>query len=502
MLPSFFFRSPFNTTLVVIIFSLLFCNLATTQNVNSKNDTGAYHRLIIESFIQVYNNDDKKELKRFIKKHFSKAYRGSFNLRVKSQVNYWKRVFKEFGAVELISIGKDTFNQRAIAWVRGKVSKNYFGILYTIRKGKYPIKRWGVLRGTLPSELKKQNNSSLNPEEIQQYLQELSHHDLFSGTVLIANQDSILLHQAYGFSNQAQRKYNQLNTKYLIASTTKMFTAVAIAQLVEKGKLSYDDPIAKYLPNYPKHIASKVTIKHLVTHTSGIELDHIKKYNQVAKKAKSLKALYQTHLKFLPQLKNYSNFLPSQDFNYTNEGFELAGLIIEKVSGQSYFEYIQNNILNQANMKQSGQFLLSQHKTQIAEGYHLKKARRQSNAAFLPYSSSPAGSYYATTLDLYYFLKALNHQQLLSKTMFDRITSPHVNSIDNAFFSTKYGLGFMIDQTKGIIKIGHSGNFYGTSTRCEWYPELNYYVIILSNYDQAANLVGNYLRDRMYFSKP
>ncbi len=456
----------------------------------------------LEAFVKIYNSGNKKALKRFIKQNFSKNYTGFLNSRVPIISNYWLNVHREFGFLELLPIEKDTIDTRTVSWAKGQKSQVYVGLIHRITDDDKPIRRLGVLRGAVPGHLKKREKAAeLNIDQIKKHLNKLSKADLFSGSVLIAQADKIILNESYGFANKASKLANKPDTKYLISSTSKMFTATAIAQLVEQGKLSYDDPISKFLPDYPKWIGEKVTIHHLLTHSSGIELDELKKYNKAEKKASSLNDLYKIHLENLPQLKNYDNYQVPNTFNYTNQGFNLAGLIIEKVSGQDFYTYIQENIFDRLEMNQSGDFVLSRDKDKIAMGYHSKNAtsHRKNIHTKLPHRSKPSGAFYSTTSDLFFFMKGLKDGKLIKKENFQTISSPKIDNIDSKFLTLKYGYGFMIDQTRGIHKIGHNGNFYGLSSRCEWFPESDYFVIVLSNYNNAANTVGNYIRDRICF---
>jgi CubicO group peptidase (beta-lactamase class C family) len=182
--------------------------------------------------------------------------------------------------------------------------------------------------------------------DLSKHLDELAAQDEFSGTVLIAKNGKLLFAHAYGYANHAFKVPNKLDTKFNLGSMGKMFTAVSILQLAQAGKLSLDDKLIKLVPDYPdKDIASKITIYQLLTHTSGLGDMFNEQYQDTPKDKFDT---IQAHLPLFtgkPLL-----FEPGTKWSYSNAGFIVLGLVIERVSGQSYYEYVREHVFKPAGM--------------------------------------------------------------------------------------------------------------------------------------------------------
>lgn len=477
-----------NTTAVVFVFFLIAGPLQT--NIQAQGTQYEW----VNQFVNSYNSNDPIRIKSLLLDKFHKAYHGT--------AKYWQGVYREFGQVELLSVGKDTINGRAVIWARSTQTENFVAFAYKLAKSPpLKINRMGVIRGMIPSGMtRKTPDLEKATNRISTYLEKLEGSDAFSGTVLVAQSDQVLLNQAINLSDKQTQTRIDPETRFLIASTTKMFTATAIAQLVEQGLLSYNDPISKYLPDYPAHIGNKVTIHHLLTHSSGIELDEIGGFNKAVTKVKSLEELYQAHLKYISKLKGYSSYELPEEFNYTNEGFDLAGYIVQKVSGEDFYDYLAKNVFKKAGMNNTGDFESDKDIPNLAKGYYSPKSgERKLNTRYLPARSRPAGSFYSTTPDLFRFVQSVQDGTLIKKETFERITSAKITSYVNPISSSKYGYGFSIDSMSGLDSWGHAGVAPGMNARCDVYTESGFTVIVLSNYDKAAAIVANYIRDTLHF---
>lgn len=182
----------------------------------------------------------------------------------------------------------------------------------------------------------------------------------FSGSVLVVREGSIIHNKGYGFSSHASQVANDEDTQYLIGSMTKQFTALAIMQLQERGLLNIDEYISKYLPDFPN--GSNITIKNLLTHSSGI-------YN-FTDEWKSIKYANLSSENVIEIFKNKPlKFTPGSKVRYSNSGYVLAGKIIEVVTGSSYSEYINENIFHPLGMKTSAYGLTYDSKHNTATGY-------------------------------------------------------------------------------------------------------------------------------------
>ena len=200
--------------------------------------------------------------------------------------------------------------------------------------------------------------------EVDTKLTQLTAEDKFSGTVLIAKDGKVLWQKAYGNADREARVANTLETRFRLGSMNKMFTSVAIAQLVQAGKLKYTDTLAQVLPDYPnQEVAKKITIDNLLTHTSGLGDFFGAEFDQKRESLHDLKD-------YVPLFAAKPlQFEPGKGWAYSNAGFLVLGLVVEKVSGQNYYDYVKQHIYDVAGMKSSGSFPIAQKVPNLAIGY-------------------------------------------------------------------------------------------------------------------------------------
>jgi D-alanyl-D-alanine carboxypeptidase len=190
---------------------------------------------------------------------------------------------------------------------------------------------------------------SQSQREIQGYLDSLAADNKLSGAILVAKDGVPIASKAFGEANKAKNAPIRLDTKFNLGSMNKMFTGVAIAQLAQAGRLDFNDPISKHLPDYPnKAVAEKVTIHQLLTHTSGIASYSIEAFKTQREKLTTIEAYFPLFVNETP------SFPPGEKFEYSNAGFLILGAIIEKVSGQDYYSYVRDHIYKPAGMANTG----------------------------------------------------------------------------------------------------------------------------------------------------
>jgi len=262
--------------------------------------------------------------------------------------------------------------------------------------------------------------------EVRSLVEQKSKAGEFSGTVLIARGEDVLWQGAYGFANQDAHIPNQADTRFDVGSIAKSFTRVAIAQLVEQGKLKLADKVGAYLPEYPNQtVREQVTIQQLLDMRSGIGDFFGEKLRQVPKdKIRTLR----DYLPFFagdPLL-----FAPGTDQRYSNGGYIVLGLIIERISGQSYYDYVQKNIFERAGMKNSEFGLRTGNDPMQAIGYTrrpgagldpLPGAECHPNLGILPVRGSSAGSAQSTAADLLIYVQALSKGKLVAPSTLEKV---------------------------------------------------------------------------------
>ena len=318
--------------------------------------------------------------------------------------------------------------------------------------------------------------------EAKKIVGKLSEKNLFSGTILIAKGNDILYQDARGEASKRFRVKNNLETKFNLGSMNKMFTSVAILQLVEKDSINLNDSINKYIDEtwLPPDITSKVTISHLLSHTSGLGNYFNEKFWN------SSRALYRNVDDFKPLVIGSSlAFEPGERFSYSNTGMLLLGAIIQKVTKQDYFEYIGNNIYKPAKMMNTDSYEMDQPVENLAIGYSRAENNFgwENNLYKHVIKGGPAGGGFSTVGDLHKFAKALVNEKLVSKESLDLLWSSHSNQA--------YGYGFSIKNGVSGKIVGHSGGFPGINSNLDIYLDNGYVVAVMSNYDQGASEMAN-----------
>jgi len=303
--------------------------------------------------------------------------------------------------------------------------------------------------------------------------------DLFSGTVLVAHNGKVLFEHAYGLANREKKTPNTLDTQFRIGSMNKMFTAVSIMQLVQAGKIQLSDPFGKYLAGYAnKDMASKVTIQQLLTHTGGtgdIFGPDFDKHRLELKTLQDYVNLYESR----PLL-----FEPGSHFEYSNYGFLLLGVIIEKVSGQNYYDYVREHIFKPAGMNSTDSLAEDQTVATRSTGYTKEGLGPwQDNKDTLPYRGTSAGGGYSTVGDLFRFALALENHTLLDSEHTDLLTT---GKVDTGRGPDKYAFGFFDTGEGGIQCFGHGGGAPGMNGDLRICPKAGYVITALANLDPPA----------------
>ena len=311
----------------------------------------------------------------------------------------------------------------------------------------------------------------------------------FSGTVLLARGGQVLFSGAKGLADREKGAPNTLDTRFRMGSMNKMFTATAVLQLAQAGKLALDAPIGRYLTDYPnKDVATKVTVHHLLTHTGGT--------------GDIFGPEYATHRLELRTLDDYVKlygerallFEPGSKWEYSNYGFLLAGVIVERVSGQSYYDYVRDHIFEPAGMTSSGSEPEEQAVPNRAKGYMRGPGGVRPNTDTLPYRGTSAGGGYTTVGDLLRFATALTGHKLLNARYTDLLTTGKVDAGRPAATSMPTGYDTV---EAGQRSFGHGGGAPGMNGDLRIFPRSGYVVTALVNADSGASRMVSSITQRL-----
>jgi CubicO group peptidase (beta-lactamase class C family) len=301
--------------------------------------------------------------------------------------------------------------------------------------------------------------------------------EVFSGAVLVARGDRVLVQHACGFASRRYGVPNTVDARFNLGSINKMFTAVAIMQLVEAGKVSLDDPLNRYLDEtwLPAEVSRTITVRQLLTHTSGLGSFVGREWDR------SSRRLYRELADYKPLVRGERPaFPPGTGWSYSNTGPLLLGAVIEKASGETYFDYMRQRIYAPAGMRDTDCWPLDEPVPKLAMGYTLARdgSGWRENTVQNLFRGSPAGGGYSTVGDLLRFARALTAGRLVSKASLDVMWTDHPPH--------NYGAGFTIETTAAGNAYGHDGIFAGVSTRFHIYPDTGFVAAILSNQDYGA----------------
>ena len=321
-------------------------------------------------------------------------------------------------------------------------------------------------------------------EEVERYLDEESAYKGFQGVALVAQGNEIKFSKAYGNADYDDNIVNKVNTRFAIASNTKQFTAVAIMQLMEDGKINLDDTIDKYFPKFK--YANQITVRELLQMRSGL-VDYLNAAELYFKDEESLKILNDYREKayfdeyvsdsrwtadiilnnlYLSELQ----FEPGQAYDYCNTNYYLLGLIIEQASGVSYEDYIKENIFKPCGMKISS---MSAEDTDAKGHGSVESGEIVVNPKF----TFAAGNIYTNVYDLLRWERMLHTGKLLSQESYNEMITPSEDS--------GYGFGLIISD--GIIR--HSGVIDGFNSYTEYDSAKDITIIILENYDPSTSIL-------------
>jgi CubicO group peptidase (beta-lactamase class C family) len=422
------------------------------------------------AYFNAFNSNDETRLRSFFSDNITED---SLKQRpVEPRMEFHKQVKSNFQTVEIQSVVSATGTE--IKLLARSVNGGWISYIFTIED--QPAQKIVGLtiepvdppaaetKTTYPAP----TTSTEFLKTAEKYFEDLARTDAFSGVVLVAKDDKPVFSRAYGLASKEHGLQNRPDTKFNLGSINKTFTRVAIGQLVQQGKISFDDKLGKYLPDYPnRDAAEKVTVRHLITMKSGIGDFFGEKFDSASKDR------FRNNADFIPLFADKPlAFEPGTKDQYSNGGYILLGAIIEKVSGKSYYDYVRDNIFKPAGMADTDSYESEKMPPNTASGYTTRRAGggRINNVFTRPARGSAAGGGYSTAEDLLKFSIAL-------KT--GKLTIPDDNG-----------------QPRKDANLGIAGGSDGINGVFMVNAQSGYTVIVLSNYDPpAAEQSGKQLRD-------
>lgn len=310
-------------------------------------------------------------------------------------------------------------------------------------------------------------------QTLQSHCERLASKEDFSGAVLLAKDGRVLFQRAYGLANRNYGVANRVDTKFNLASIGKMFTAVAVLRLVEQGRLKLDDRLVKVVPDYANRaVAEQVTVAQLLTHTSGMG----NYWEALAKRPSPSVASVKEALALF--VGDPLATAPGK-FSYSNDGYVVLGLIVERLTGEDYFAHVRRTIFEPLGMRNTDAYRLDEVTPNIAVGYarDLERPGVWRNNQFAEiFRGSPAGGSYSTLADMHAFAEGLRSNRLLGAEMTREFTKGR-----HPYGRGQYGYGCSEEVINGHRIFGHSGGHIGIANELMVVEDLGYTLIILTN---------------------
>jgi hypothetical protein len=450
--------------LAVLAFAVIFLSAlgGIAQESKSPEPPATAH---IKAYIQAFNSGDPEQMKAFFVSHFAAA--SLKEATVEARLGRFQGAKLRLQSFQLEKVvAEQPFRSSILA----KTGNGENVLLIASVEKEAPHKLIAILMELVddPEDIVVPDPKTDEKElisAVRAFLEEKTRADEFSGVVLIAKDARVLFHEAYGSADREKMTPNRKDTKFNLGSINKNFTRAAILQLQKQGKLSLADPIKKFLPDYPNaQAAEKVTVRHLLNMTSGIGDFFGSRYDATPKEK------IRTLRDYLPLFADLPlEFEPGAGNRYSNGGYLVLGLIIEKASGVDYYTYVRENIFKPCGMLDTDSYPRDADVPNLARGYILERAaggERVLNFATLPGRGSSAGGGYSTAEDMLKYVMALKEKKI-----------------------------FLPDIAGGL---GIAGGAPGINSALEWDPRSGYVVIVLTNFDpptagQAARRIVGWL---------
>lgn len=467
---------------LTVVAATLICTATTSAQAQAPSPATRRAREIVA----VINTATPASIRAYVDSAFAGEMR---RMPMQAHINFFMGQREQSGGLEWVEV-QEAAGSRTTALLRRKLTGDPIALAVTVEDAA-PNRVAGI--GQRPpregaAAAERVTSDADVVKALEQFVGTLARADLFSGTVLLAKDGKTLYSAAFGQANKDFAVPNAVDTKFNLGSMNKMFTATVIAQLVEQGKLSYDDPLSKFLPAFPSAAAAhKIRIKHLLTHTGGLGSYFNDEF------MKSSRDRYRSVDEMMQLARGDSlAFEPGSRWSYSNTGMLVLGKVIEVVTRQDYFDYVREHLAKPAGMLNTDAYELDRVNPNLAVGYQREFAddgtRRYRNNIFMHVMrGGPAGGGYSTAEDLLRFATALTSGKLVSKQTFELMTTPkpEVNS-------PRYGYGFGVDPQSNIV--GHSGGFPGISSNLDIFKGTGYVAVVLSNYGGGSQPVVEKIR--------
>lgn len=436
--------------------------------------------------VQLLTSGSRAEFRKYVENNFADRFK---SIPMDRHLNFYSSVYDNSHGYDVSGVQDASQPNQVTLLLKTKLTGDWDAIYVSVEATEpYKVSGIGLRQPKPPAGEARKTSEKEIGRELEAFVKKLADADVFSGAVLLAKDGVVLYKGAFGMANKDFDAPNRVDTKFNLGSMNKMFTSVSIAQLVEKGKLSYDDPLSKFIPDFPdKESAQKIKIKHLLSHTAGLGGYFSQKWSERSR----------ADLRTVDDMMNLAKseekllFEPGSKWQYSNTGMLVLGKVIEIVSGQSYYDYVRENIFKPAGMTNTDCYELDKVNRNLAVGYdktYTDSGTTFTNNIFMHVMrGGPQGGGYSTVGDLLNFERALRSGKLVSADTLKQLTTskPELNS-------PGYGFGFEVSNEAGVF--GHSGGFPGINSNLDIVRDSGWTAIVMSNYSRGGQPVIQKMR--------
>jgi CubicO group peptidase (beta-lactamase class C family) len=449
------------------------------------------HLDLVRRYVDAFNTGEPTRLAAAIDSLYAPAFLADFGGPAAAA---WDRLelFRTYGPLDFEHV--DTTASPPIVWTRSPLSRGWVGHqLYLSDGPEQRVTRHAIWRvRPLPFPKAALVDADV-ARQMRDYLREMSHAGRFSGSVTMSHRGNIVLNGSWGLDGQLTPAPVTPATRFHIGSVTKLLTATAVLQLVEAGVLTLDDMLGRWIPEYSPPYRDSVRIRHLLAHTSGIELDENPLYLAESRVARTAAELLQAQLRHIGG--NELSFTPGSEYDYTSEGVDLLGVIIERATGRPWTDVVREKILRPASMQ------LTRFAVPLGEGgwalgrtsFNLDlqtttPGTLRSALEVLTVVAKPSSGVWSTAGDLHSFMRAVLDGRLLGRAWRDSLLTPHLETFQLPKYGLRswVGLGAQGEDLWGVPTVGHGGVVPGYSAAIEYLPESDWLLTVVSNTGEAS----------------
>jgi CubicO group peptidase (beta-lactamase class C family) len=448
----------------------------------------------VHRYVEAFNTGNPDVLAATLEQLYAPAFLGAFGGAAPAA---WARLelFRSYGPLAHEYV--DTLATPPIVWTRGLISRGWVGHQLFLSADLYPQATrhatWRVRPVPYP------RLSLAEPQvadSMRLYLQWMSDAGHFSGSVRLSRHGRTQLDGSWGTDGQADPAPITAQTRFHTASVTKLLTITALLQLVEAGTVALDDPLGRWIPDYPVPYRDSVRVRHLLTHTSGIELDDDPDYLAAIRGAETADDLLRAQRAHLAG--RDAPFPPGSAYDYTSEGIDLLGVIIERATERRWTDIVHERVLHPAGMTRTrfavpldeGAWALG--RTSLGPDLQTTTPGSLRPALdILPVAARPSAGVWSTAGDLHDFMRALIDHHLLGPAWTDSLLTPRLETgeLPQYGIRTWVGLGAMGEDVWGVRTVGHGGVVPGYSAAIEYLPESGWLLTVVSNTGEATGFL-------------